>query len=105
MRFNSSGRSGPADNAPSDLAWRVIGLVNLYRLLVAGGLFIASLLEPVRDLLQIVRPTQMTMICAIYFLMGIGLIAMRRLSFAGLRIFISTSGSVCSGATFRCPPT
>jgi two-component system, NtrC family, sensor histidine kinase PilS len=90
MRFNPSGRSGPVDNAPSDLAWRVIGLVNLYRLLIAGGLFIASLLEPVRDLLGILRPTQMTMICAIYFFMGIGLIAMRRLSFAGLRMLALT---------------
>jgi two-component system sensor histidine kinase PilS (NtrC family) len=86
MRFNPSGRPGPADNAPSDLAWRVIGLVNLYRLLVAGGLFIASQVETVRDLLDILRPEQMTLISAIYFFLGIGLIAMRRLSFAGLRM-------------------
>jgi two-component system, NtrC family, sensor histidine kinase PilS len=90
MRFNSSGRSGTADNAPSDLAWRVIALVNLYRLLVAGGLFVASLAEPVRDLLGIVRPTHMTVICAVYFFTGIGLIALRRLSFAGLRMLALT---------------
>jgi two-component system, NtrC family, sensor histidine kinase PilS len=90
MRFTSSGRPGPVDNAPSDLAWRVIGLVNLYRLLIAGGLFVASLLEPLRDLLGIVRPTQMTVICAGYFFTGIGLIALRRLSFAGLRMLALT---------------
>lgn len=86
MRFNSRGRPGHPDKAPSDLAWRVIGLVNLYRLLIAGSLFVASLSDPVRDLLFILRPTQMTLICAIYFFVGIGLIAMRRLSFAGLRM-------------------
>ncbi|MEO6079089.1 MAG: ATP-binding protein [Steroidobacteraceae bacterium] len=86
MRFTSDSRTGPADNAPSDLAWRVIGLVNLYRLLIAGGLFIASRLELVRDLLIIPQPTQMTVICAAYFLTAIGVIAMRRLSFASLRM-------------------
>ena len=30
---------GPT-NEPSDLAWRVIGLVNLYRLLISSGLFV-----------------------------------------------------------------
>ena len=89
MRFNSSGRS-PADNAPSDLAWRVIGLVNLYRLLIAGGLFAAGLLEPIRDLLLIPRPGPLTFICALYFLAGVGLIALRRLSFTGLRLLALT---------------
>jgi two-component system sensor histidine kinase PilS (NtrC family) len=88
MRFNSGGRTGPADNAPSDLAWRVIGLVNLYRLLVAGGLFVASRLAAVQDLLIISRPTPMAVICATWFLTGIGLIAMRRLPFASLRMLV-----------------
>jgi two-component system sensor histidine kinase PilS (NtrC family) len=86
MRFNSGGRPGPVDNAPSDLAWRVIGLVNLYRLLVAGGLFMASRVPAVQDLLLISRPTPMAVICATWFLTGIGLIAMRRLPFASLRM-------------------
>jgi two-component system sensor histidine kinase PilS (NtrC family) len=90
MRFNSSGRAGPADNAPSDLAWRVIGLVNLYRLLIAGGLFAASLLEPVPEVLGIARPAHMSMICAVYFLAGAGLIALRRASFANLRMLALT---------------
>ena len=47
MRYSSSGdttvlRALDSAMAPSDLAWRVIGLVNLYRLLVAGGLFLAN---------------------------------------------------------------
>jgi two-component system sensor histidine kinase PilS (NtrC family) len=86
MRFITSGRPGPADSAPSDLAWRVIGLVNLYRLLVAGGLFIASRIDAVNELLIIPHPTRMAVICAIYFLAGIGMIGMRRLPFAGLRM-------------------
>ena len=65
MRFIPGGRPGPADSAPSDLAWRVIGLVNLYRLLVAGGLFIASRIDAVNELLIIPHPTRMAVICAI----------------------------------------
>ena len=86
MRFHSSGRANPADNAPSDLAWRVIGLVNLYRLLISGGLFAASLLQPMQDLLSISRPASMTTICALYFAAGVGLIAMRRLAGTSLRV-------------------
>jgi two-component system sensor histidine kinase PilS (NtrC family) len=88
MRFNPGSRLAPADNAPSDLAWRVIGLVNLYRLLVAGGLFIASRVAAAQDLLILSHPTPMAVICAAYFLTGIGLIAMRRLPFASLRMLV-----------------
>jgi len=98
MRFYSSGRQGPADNAPSDLAWRVVGLVNLYRLLIAGGLFIASQISTVQDLLDIQQPTALAVICAVYFLAGIGLIALRRLPFTGLRLLTLTHALVDSVA-------
>jgi two-component system, NtrC family, sensor histidine kinase PilS len=86
MRFNSAGRPGPVDNAPSDLAWRVIGLVNIYRLLIAGGLFVASQLEPARELLIFWQATPMSVVSAVYFLTGVGLVAMRKLAFASLRM-------------------
>ena len=76
MRFNTGGRPGPADSAPSDLAWRVIGLVNLYRLLVAGGL-VHRQPRSTRstNCSSSSDPTRMAVICAMYFLAGIGLIA------------------------------
>jgi two-component system, NtrC family, sensor histidine kinase PilS len=85
MRFNSIGRLDPARSAPSDLAWRVIGLVNLYRLLIASGLFVASRISTTQDILGIEHPGQLAVICAVYFFTGIGLIALRRLPIAGLR--------------------
>jgi two-component system, NtrC family, sensor histidine kinase PilS len=96
MRFYSSGRLGPADNAPSDLAWRVVGLVNLYRLLVAGGLFVASQIGPLKEVLGIEQPRALAVICAVYFLAGVGLIALRRLPFTGLRLLSLTHALVDS---------
>ena len=52
-------RSVTLESAPSDLAWRVLGLVNLYRLLVAGGLFIASRFTVGRETISIDRPGEM----------------------------------------------
>lgn len=96
MRFYSSGRLGPADSAPSDLAWRVVGLVNLYRLLVAGGLFVASLIGTAQDILGIEQPRSLAIICAVYFLAGVGLIALRRLPFTGLRLLTLTHALIDS---------
>lgn len=86
MRIYPRGRPDPTENAPSDFAWRVIGLVNLYRLLVAGGLFAASWLEVVQESLIIEQPGQLALVCALYFLVGIGLIALRRVPMVGLRL-------------------
>jgi two-component system, NtrC family, sensor histidine kinase PilS len=98
MRFNSLGGLDPARSAPSDLAWRVIGLVNLYRLLIAGGLFVASRFIATQDILGIEHPTQLAVICAVYFFAGIGLIALRRLPIAGLRGLALTHAAVDSVA-------
>lgn len=90
-------RYGPRDNTdstPSDLAWRVIGLVNLYRLLIAAGLFAASCFAVSREVLGIAQPTAMAVICAAYFFAGIGLVALRRLPFIGLRTLALTHSVV-----------
>lgn len=73
------------ESAPSDLAWRVMGLVNLYRLLVAVGLFAASRFEISRELLDISQPRELALICAAYIVAGAGLILLRRLPGLGLR--------------------
>jgi two-component system sensor histidine kinase PilS (NtrC family) len=96
MRHFPHNRASIPDSAPSDLAWRVIGLVNLYRLLIASGLFIASRFELGYELLGIARPGLMALICALYFLAGIGLIALRRVPFAGLRTLTLTHAIIDS---------
>lgn len=80
----------PAEGTPSDLAWRVIGLVNIYRLLVAGGLFAAAQSETLREVLDISRPAVLSVICAAYFFAGIGLWALRHVPFVGLRLLAFT---------------
>ena len=84
------------DSAPSDLAWRVLGLVNLYRLLIAGSLFAASRFGDSSALLSILRPGYMAVIAAFWFFAGIGLIALRRLPIAGLRALTLTHAVVDS---------
>jgi two-component system sensor histidine kinase PilS (NtrC family) len=90
MRFNARNPVAPAAGAPSDLAWRVIGLVNIYRLLVAGGLFAAAQSMVMREVLNISHPTALIFISAAYFFAGIGLWALRRLPFMHLRLLAFT---------------
>src|SRR6185369_8641991 len=96
MRTAAPAKSAALDSTPSDLAWRVLGLVNLYRLLIAGLLFAASRFSDSRDLLSILHPGHMAVICAVWFFAGIGLIALRRLPIAGLRPLTLTHATVDS---------
>jgi len=99
MPTPAAARTAPLESAPSDLAWRVLGLVNLYRLLVAGGLFAASRIDVLgSELLSMDSPGQMTVVCALYFFAGIGLIALRRIPAAGLRALTLTHAVVDSTA-------
>ncbi len=90
MRVQPQGRFDPGATTPSDFAWRVIALVNLYRLLVAIGLFAAARSANVQEILGIGRPGQLSLICAVWFLAGLGLIALRRLPLVGLRVLALT---------------
>src|SRR6478609_4570039 len=90
MRTRKTAWTAAQDSAPSDLAWRVLGLVNLYRLLVAALLFGASRFDAGSELLSIIHPGYMAVISAIYFFAGIGLIAVRRVPFVGLRALTLT---------------
>jgi two-component system sensor histidine kinase PilS (NtrC family) len=86
MRTQSPGRLDPGETAPSDFAWRVVGLVNLYRVLVACGLFVAARSASVQDIFSIQRPGQLALISAVWLFAGIGLMALRRLPVVGLRL-------------------
>ncbi len=90
MRFYARNAVRQAEGAPSDLAWRVIGLVNIYRLLVAGGLFTCAQVESMREIFAIDHPGALSIISATYFFAGIGLIALRHLPFMRLRLLAFT---------------
>ena len=70
---------------PTDLAWRVIGLVNLYRLLAAAGLLILSRFAGPRDSLDIAHATTLTFVCGAYFVAGVTLVRLRRSTWPNLR--------------------
>jgi two-component system, NtrC family, sensor histidine kinase PilS len=78
--------SATTSAAPSDLAWRVLGLLNIYRVLVPVVLlamqwFAGSKWAPVA-----VRPSAFLSACVTYFTAGLLLIIARRLNWSSLRI-------------------
>ncbi len=86
MRTQPQGRLEAAETAPTDFAWRVIALVNLYRLLVAIGLFAAARSVGMQEILGIERPGKLALISAVWLVAGACLIAARRLPVIGLRV-------------------
>ena len=71
--------------APSDLAWRVIGLVNLYRLLVPLVLLGILFLPGPQAVLVASRPEIFLSTCIVYLCVGILMIVARRLSWPSIR--------------------
>jgi len=71
--------------APSDLAWRVIGLVNLYRLLVPPVLLSMHWLADPQSALLPNHPQLFFFVCIAYFSAGVLLVVARRLSWPTLR--------------------
>ena len=84
--------------SPTDLAWRVIGLVNLYRLLIATSLLIASRFAGPRDTLGIVHSLGLLVTCVVWFCAGAGLVMMRREHWPSLRMLALTHAVVDSCA-------
>jgi len=71
--------------APSDLAWRVIGLVNLYRLLVPLVLLAITFLPGSQAVLVTAQPSLFLTSCLIYFFVGVLMVVARRLSWPSIR--------------------
>jgi two-component system sensor histidine kinase PilS (NtrC family) len=94
--MSSPATSSPPGNptAPSDLAWRVIGLVNLYRLLVAAGLLVLTRFPGPRATFGTTHATELLVICAAYFIAGITLVLLRRNFWPGLRALAVTHVAV-----------
>ena len=98
--------------APSDLAWRVIGLVNLYRLLVPLVLLGILFLPGPQSVLVAARPELLLSACIVYFCIGVLMVVARRLSWPSIRrvsllnaavdsvaigLILYSSGGVASG--------
>jgi two-component system, NtrC family, sensor histidine kinase PilS len=63
---------------PSDLAWRVVGLVNLYRVLVASGLLVLAQIPEARGVFSVRHVAEFTPICGAWLLAGLGMVFVRR---------------------------
>jgi two-component system, NtrC family, sensor histidine kinase PilS len=98
--------------APSDLAWRVIGLVNLYRLLVPLVLLGILFLPGPQTVLVASRPELFLSASIVYLCVGVLMIVARRLSWpsirrvsllnaavdsVGIALILYASGGVASG--------
>ncbi len=84
--------------APSDLAWRVIGLLNLYRLLVPLTLIAVQLFAGPAWGLATVRPALFLAACVAYFTAAVLLVIARRLQWSSLRIVALVNAGVDSVA-------
>ena len=60
--------------APTDLAWRVIGLVNLYRLLIPPSLYALYVFRRPGATLGSARPELFLWTCIVYFAAGIAIV-------------------------------
>ncbi len=98
--------------APTDLAWRVLGLVNLYRLLVPLALIGVRAYSGSASLIGAAHPTLFLWTCVMYLALAIAIVAMGRRVFTSLRtttlvhalvdavaigLLVYSSGGVASG--------
>ncbi|HEV3180167.1 MAG TPA: HAMP domain-containing sensor histidine kinase [Steroidobacteraceae bacterium] len=79
---------------PSDLAWRVIGLLNLYRLLVPLGLLAMQSFAGPDWAPLAARPRLFVAACIAYFTAAVLLVIARRLQWSSLRIVALVNASV-----------
>jgi len=87
-----------APTAPTDLAWRVIGLLNLYRLLVPLVLIAGQVLAGPQWALMAPRPRLFLSACIAYLTAAILLIIARRLEWSSLRIVALVNAGVDAAA-------
>src|SRR5262245_45835792 len=74
-----------APPAPTDLAWRVIGLVNLYRLLIPPALFAVSRYFGAGTPIGAIYPELFLWACLVYFAAGIAIVVAGRRLMPNLR--------------------
>ena len=71
--------------APTDLAWRVIGLVNLYRLLIPPALYAVAVFSGANATVGIERPELFLWTCVVYFTAGAAIVLAGRRLLPNLR--------------------
>lgn len=90
--------SASVPSVPSDLAWRVIGLASVYRLLIPPALLLIQWFTAPDFLVRVQRPDLLMTVCVGYFLAGLLLMLTRSIQWAGLRTlalvnaFVDTAG-------------
>jgi two-component system, NtrC family, sensor histidine kinase PilS len=87
-----------APSAPTDLAWRVIGLLNLYRLLVPVVLISVQAFAGPQWALLATRPRLFLSACIAYLTAAVLLIIARRLEWSSLRIVALVNSGVDAAA-------
>jgi two-component system, NtrC family, sensor histidine kinase PilS len=75
----------PQTLVPTDLARRVIGLLNFYRLLIAPALLAINWLSEPSPTVGRTHPTLFLSVCALYFVLGIVLVLAQRWTWPSLR--------------------
>ncbi|HTY95082.1 MAG TPA: histidine kinase dimerization/phospho-acceptor domain-containing protein, partial [Steroidobacteraceae bacterium] len=80
--------------APSDLAWRVIGLTSLYRLLLPPGLLLLQALASPGILARTQEPELFQVVCYAYLVAGVLLVLARRLPRPSLRVLALVTATV-----------
>src|SRR5690349_14104544 len=83
-----------APPAPTDLAWRVIGLVNLYRLLVPISLYTLYMTAGSATSLGSERPDLFLWVCIVYFAAGVTIVIAGRRLMPNLRATTFVHASV-----------
>ncbi len=87
-----------APTTPTDLAWRVIGLLNLYRLLVPLVLMTVQALAGPQWALLATRPRLFLSACIAYLTAAVLLIIARRLEWSSLRFVAMVNAGVDAAA-------
>jgi two-component system sensor histidine kinase PilS (NtrC family) len=90
----SSTPANPSSGTPSDLAWRVIGLLSLYRLAVPLVLLAVLTFAGPGWALVTARPSLFVAACVTYFTAAVLLLIARRLRWSSLRIVALVNASV-----------
>src|SRR5689334_20918676 len=78
MPSPASGPSAAPTPPPSDLGWRIVGLVNLYRVIVASGLLVVSRIPELYGTFSVRHTRELTWICAAWLAFGLALIFVKR---------------------------
>jgi two-component system sensor histidine kinase PilS (NtrC family) len=86
----------PGAPAPGNLAWRVIGLANFYRLLIPPALLVIQWFTAPEFLIRIEQPTLLMTACVGYFIAGLLLVLARRLTWPSLRALALVNAAVDS---------